>query len=57
MTKKPSATEDPKERIEAALKREELNAQVDVLLKYDGKLVDLGPTFDCVVFHDGEMWR
>lgn len=48
---------EPKERIEAALKREELQAQVDLLKGYDSKLVDLGPTYDCVVFHDGEMWR
>lgn len=49
---------EPKERIEAALRREELQAAVELLKGADGKaLVDLGPTFDCVVFHDGQMWR
>ena len=49
---------EPKERIEAALKKEELQARVDLLKQYDGsKFTDLGPTYDCVVFNDGNKWR
>lgn len=48
---------EPKERIEAALKKEELQAQVDLLKQFDGKWTDLGPTYDCVVFNDGQKWK
>jgi tripeptidyl-peptidase-2 len=39
------------------LRREELAARVDVLRALAEKEKDLGPVYDCVVFHDGERWR
>ncbi|XP_050391109.1 tripeptidyl-peptidase 2 [Patella vulgata] len=37
--------------------REDLQAQVDILTNFDKKSVDVGPVFDCIVFHDGNTWR
>ena len=45
------------ERIELMLEKDELQAQVDILNLYDKKVQDLGPTYDCVVFNDGEKWQ
>ena len=42
---------------EEKLVREDLAAQVDLLTASDKKFNDLGPVYDCVVFHDGETWR
>ena len=42
---------------EVNLAKEELKARVDLLKHYDGTFTDLGPTFDCVVFHDDKKWR
>ncbi|OTF72221.1 tripeptidyl-peptidase, partial [Euroglyphus maynei] len=39
------------------LEREELKSQVDLLKETQAKISDLGPTFDCIVFHDGEYWK
>lgn len=42
---------------EDKLEKEELEARVEVLTNAEKKYVDVGPSYDCVVFHDGEMWR
>ncbi|XP_017876642.1 tripeptidyl-peptidase 2 isoform X2 [Ceratina calcarata] len=51
-TKNPQIT-TLKERLE----KEELEARVEVLNNIEKKYCDVGPTYDCVVFHDGEVWR
>ncbi|XP_076246823.1 tripeptidyl-peptidase 2-like isoform X2 [Calliopsis andreniformis] len=43
--------------LEERLKKEELEARVEVLNNIEKKYNDLGPTYDCIVFHDGDVWR
>lgn len=49
----PLSTLSPEDKIW----KEELEARVEVLQNADKKIVDLGPTYDCVLFHDGTVWR
>lgn len=37
--------------------KEELEARVEALTNAEKKFTDLGPTYDCVLFHDGTVWR
>ncbi|CAK1602567.1 unnamed protein product [Parnassius mnemosyne] len=37
--------------------KEELEARVETLQAAEKKFNDVGPTYDCVLFHDGEVWR
>jgi tripeptidyl-peptidase-2 len=45
------------DNIDEKLIREDLQSKVDVLKGLEKKFIDLGPTYDCVVFFDGVMWR
>jgi tripeptidyl-peptidase-2 len=37
--------------------REDLQSKVDFLKQMEKKFNDLGPTYDCVVFNDGKLWK
>lgn len=39
------------------LLKEELEVQIEMLNTLEKKYKNIGPCFDCVVFHDGEKWR
>ena len=39
------------------LQKEDLEAQIDILTAADKNFSDPGPAYDCIVFHDGEIWR
>lgn len=55
--KKTSAKSEVNLNNDQKLEMEELQAAVDNLNQLEQKYTDLGPSYDCVVFHDGEMWR
>ncbi|KAK9505195.1 hypothetical protein O3M35_009300 [Rhynocoris fuscipes] len=39
------------------LAKEDAECQVDVLNTFEKKYSALGPVYDCIVFHDGNMWN
>ena len=39
------------------LEKEELETRIEYLNNIEKKYEDLGPTYDCIVFHDGKTWR
>ena len=47
----------PQPTKEQLKEREELDARLEQLGRLHDEYDDPGPVFDCVVFHDGEVWR
>lgn len=39
------------------MKLDDLESQMEILTEADKKYTGQGPTYDCVVFYDGEVWR
>jgi tripeptidyl-peptidase-2 len=37
--------------------REELETRIEILNELEKKYADPGPSYDCVVFHDGKLWQ
>lgn len=50
-------SDDLQERINSTLEKENLQAQYELLKSAEQKVSDLGPTFDCIVFNDGQYWK
>ena len=46
-----------KSEFEDKLKRENREAQIEMLEKFDKNWSDCGPTVDCVLFHDGSNYQ
>uniref|UniRef100_A0A1B6CLJ0 Tripeptidyl-peptidase 2 n=1 Tax=Clastoptera arizonana TaxID=38151 RepID=A0A1B6CLJ0_9HEMI len=42
---------------EEFLIKDEAQAQVDILTSVEKKFNDVGPIYDCILYHDGDMWR
>ncbi|XP_046674553.1 tripeptidyl-peptidase 2-like [Homalodisca vitripennis] len=42
---------------EEKLKKDEAEARIEILNNFEKKYNDVGAVYDCIVFHDGEMWR
>ncbi|XP_058803991.1 tripeptidyl-peptidase 2 isoform X2 [Phymastichus coffea] len=43
--------------VQEKLIKEDLEARIEYLTNLEKKYKDLGPSYDCIVFHDGKMWR
>lgn len=41
---------------EVKFEKEDLDAKLDILNMHDKKYNDLGPVYDCILFHDGSKW-
>lgn len=52
-----SNCENFQERTNFMLEKENLQAQCDLLQAAEKSVLDHGPTFDCIVFHDGQFWK
>ncbi|KFM79322.1 Tripeptidyl-peptidase 2, partial [Stegodyphus mimosarum] len=39
------------------MEKEDLEAKLEILNSLEKKFCDVGPTYDCIVFHDGRQWR
>lgn len=39
------------------LKLEDLESQLEILTEVDKKYTGQGPSYDCIVFNDGDVWR
>ncbi len=49
--------EHPQPSAEQLKSREEIQARLDVLADAQENFDDPGPVYDCVLFHDGDVWR
>lgn len=38
------------------LEKEDLEAKIEILINSDKKYADVGPVYDCILFHDGAKW-
>uniref|UniRef100_V5I9M9 Tripeptidyl-peptidase 2 n=1 Tax=Anoplophora glabripennis TaxID=217634 RepID=V5I9M9_ANOGL len=38
------------------LEKENLDAKLDILNNLEKKFTDVGPVYDCILFHDGDKW-
>jgi tripeptidyl-peptidase-2 len=41
----------------STLIKEDLQAQLEIIKELDGKVKDIGPVYDCLVWNDGATWR
>ncbi|KAL3289997.1 hypothetical protein HHI36_023375 [Cryptolaemus montrouzieri] len=37
--------------------KENLEAKIEILNSFEKKYSDVGPVYDCIIFHDGNMWK
>ncbi|XP_035233170.1 tripeptidyl-peptidase 2-like, partial [Stegodyphus dumicola] len=47
----------PQVPFKSRMDKEDLEAKLEILNSLEKKFCDVGPTYDCVVFHDGRQWR
>ncbi|XP_014283046.1 tripeptidyl-peptidase 2 isoform X1 [Halyomorpha halys] len=55
LTKNSDGSKSPTNRAEK-LSKEDVDCQVECLNQFEKKYSDVGPVYDCIVFHDGESW-